>query len=85
MYRAQLEIVLRNSQAIIVGFEDDEAVNAVVERLKKSMSSDSGLFALEMNNPTATPPTTVVHYLPTREIVRFAIVQFPRTPAVASR
>jgi len=85
MYRAQLEIVLRNSQAIIVGFEDDEAVNAIVERLKKAMSDEGGLFSLEMNNLTATPPTTVVHYLPTREIVRFAIVQFPRTPVVASR
>jgi hypothetical protein len=85
MYRAQLEIVLRNSQAIIVGFEDDEAVNAIVERLKKAMAEEGALFPLEMNNLNATPPTTVVHYLPTREIVRFAIVQFPRTPVVAGR
>jgi hypothetical protein len=85
MYRAQLEIAMRNGQSVIVGFEDDEAVNPIVERLKKAMSEEGALFPLEMNNLTAVPPTTVVHYLPTREIVRFAVVQFPRTPVVAGR
>lgn len=84
MYRAQLEIIMRNGNAIIVGFDEDEVVNGIVERLKKAMSEEGALFPLEMNNLTSIPPTTVVHYLPTREIVRFAIVQFPRTPVVAA-
>jgi hypothetical protein len=85
MYRAQLEIAMRNGQSVVVGFEDDESVNPIVERLKKAMSEENALFPLEMNNLAATPPTTVVHYLPTREIVRFAVVQFPRTQVVVAR
>ena len=85
MQRAQLEIVLRNGQTIGVGFDDDEVVNGVIERLKKALLEENGLFSLEMTNTQAVPPTQIVHYVPTREIVRFAIVQFPRTTVVTPR
>jgi hypothetical protein len=78
MFRAQLEIILRNGNVINVGFDDDEVVNSVVERLKKTIADINGLFPLEITNNGVVPPTTVHHYLPSREIVRFAVVQFPR-------
>lgn len=83
MYRANLEIVLRNGNVIGVGFEDDEVVNSLVERLKKAIAEDT-VFSLDMTNNATVPPTSVVHYVPTREIVRFAVIQHPR-PAVAAR
>lgn len=77
--RAQLEIVLRNGQAVVAGFEDDEAVNAVVERLRVSLRDDT-LFSLELNGPAGQ----VLHYLPAREIVRFAVALHPRPATITS-
>ena len=81
MYRAQLEIILRNGNVILVGFEDDEAVNAIVERLKKALGDPTAVFPLEILNHAQMPPNTIHHYLPSREIVRFAVLQYPRVAA----
>ena len=77
MLRASLEIALRTGTSLVINFEDDEAVNAVVERLKKSLNSDT-VFAVDIQ---IADDRTVVHYLPPREIVRFAVTQHPRVAA----
>ncbi len=78
MYRAQLQIILRNGDNLQVGFEDDEAVNAVLERLKRAVGDPAGVFFMDMTNTQVIPPTTVNHYIPSREIIRFAVIQHPR-------
>lgn len=78
MKLAQLEIVLRNGAVVIVGFDDDEAVNAEVERLKGALADPNGIFTVELANLSSTPPTSVYHYLPSREIVRFAVTLYQR-------
>lgn len=78
MYRAQLQIILRNGDNLQVGFADDEAVNAVLERLKRAVGDPNGVFYMDMNNTQVVPSTMVNHYIPSREIVRFAVIQHPR-------
>ena len=77
MIRASLDIVLRTGINLVVNFPDDEAVNAVVERLKKTLLSD-GIFSVEVTTPDGV---SLTHYLPAREIVRFAVSQHPRVAA----
>jgi hypothetical protein len=48
-----------------------------VERLKKSLTAET-VFAVDMQ---IADDRTVVHYLPSREIVRFAVTQYPRVAA----
>ncbi len=79
MVRAQLEIIMRNGQGLTVGFPDDEAVNAVAEKLKKSVLDAGGIFSIDMKN--AIDGSTTIHYIPSREIVRFALTQFLRVAA----
>lgn len=76
MVRAQIEIRLRTGQMITVGFPDDEAVNAVVERLKRTLQDEKGIFTIDMKVPDSG--VCIVHYLPSREIVGFSVVQAPR-------
>lgn len=73
MIRASLEIALRTGTSLVINFQDDEAVNAVVERLKKTIAAES-VFAVDIQ----VEDKTIVHYLPSREIVRFAVTQHPR-------
>jgi hypothetical protein len=77
MIRASLEIVLRTGTSIVVNFPDDEAVNFVVERLKKAITTDA-VFPIDI---LTDMNKTIVHYLPTREIVRFSVTQNPRVAA----
>lgn len=79
MIRASLEIVLRTGTSLVINFPDDEAVNAVVERLKKALTGET-VFAVDIQ---IADSKTVVHYLPSREIVRFAVTQHPRVAAPA--
>lgn len=79
MIRASLEIVLRTGTSLVINFPDDEAVNAVVERLKKAIMAET-VFAVDIQ---VADNKTVVHYLPPREIVRFAVTQHPRVAATA--
>lgn len=73
MIRAALEIVMRTGSSLVINFPDDEAVNAVVERLKKAIVTD-GVFPVDLQ----VDGQTVVHYLPCREIIRFSVTQHPR-------
>lgn len=81
MFRASLEIVMRNGAAIVVRFPDDEVVNMVMERLKKCMNDEKpGIFSVDV---AMSDGTVVVHYLPSREIVRFSLTQNPRVAVTA--
>lgn len=77
MVRASLEIVLRTGSSLVINFPDDEAVNGVVERLKKAVTTD-GVFPVDLQTAEGQ---TVVHYVPCREIVRFSVTQHPRVAA----
>lgn len=79
MVRAQLDIVMRNGTSITVGFPDDEAVNAVSEKLKKAILDVNGIFSIDMK--AQETGANIVHYIPSREIVRFSLTQFPRVAA----
>lgn len=79
MIRAQVDIFMRNSQAIGAAFTDDEAVNAFIEKLKKAALEPNGLFYMDVQDPINGG--RIMHYIPNREILRFSITQFPRVPA----
>lgn len=78
MVRAQLEIAMRNNTSITVGFPDDEAVNTVAEKLKKSVLDPNGIFSVDMKDPSGM---TITHFVPSREIVRYSLTQFPHVAA----
>lgn len=75
---AQLEIVMRNGPSVIVNFTDDEAVNALSEKLKKAILEPNGIFSVDMKSPDGTG---VTHYIPGREIARYSLTQIPRVAA----
>lgn len=79
MVRASLDIVMRNGTTLTVGFPDDEAVNAVSEKLKKCVLDPNGIFSIDIKAPETGH--VVIHYVPSREIVRFSLTQFPRVAA----
>ena len=74
MYRAQLQIILRNGDNLQVGFEDDEAVNAVLERLKRAVGDPNGVFFMDMTNTQAVPPITINHYIRVRHRLTYGYI-----------
>lgn len=83
MIRAKLDIFMKNGQALSVQFVGDEEANVCIERLKKAISDPNACFNIDMVDSTQTPPASLIHYIPSREIVRFCIVTFPRSEAFA--
>lgn len=77
--RARLDIFMRNGQGLVVNFPDDEAANACVERLKKALSDPNGCYNIDMEDHSQIPPITIYHYIPSREIVRFTVITYPRS------
>lgn len=79
---AQMEIVLRNGNVINLGFSDDEAVNAVVERIKRTIGDEKGVLSIDMLSQATLPPSNVTHYIPSREVVRVSVGLIPRPHAI---
>lgn len=77
---AHLEIAMRNGTSLSVNLTDDEAVNRIAENLKKTILDQNGIFSLDMKLPQGG---SVMHYIPSREIVRYSLTQTPRVPATA--